>query len=118
MSGVSDHLRSIAFDIFVKWAMSSQELNFKIKGCWFGCEEFDIFERSLSQLMTKDNGSATLFDLSHNPIIFLKTDDVVLMIEIFFLDALDKGCFKLSAKSHSIELSEIRDKLALFDKCW
>ncbi len=118
MSGVSDHIPSIAFDIFVKWTMPSQELSLNIKECWFDCEAFDDFERSVRQLNSNDNGSITLSDLSNNPVLSFKKDGSILITEIYFQDTLDRGSFTLNTKGSSIELSEIRDKLGAFDKWW
>lgn len=118
MSGVDDHIPSIAFDISVKWKVPSQGLSLNIKECWFDCEAFDDFERSINQLISSDDGLLVLSDLSNNPVISLKKDEAVLITEIYFKDTLDRGSFTLNTKSSSIELSEIRDKLGAFDKWW
>jgi hypothetical protein len=118
MSGVSDHIPTVAFDIFVKWTMPSQELSLNVKECWFDCEKFDDFEGAVRQLISKDNGSIILHDLSNNPVISLTKSGEVLITEMYFQDTLDRGSFTLNTKSRSIELSEIRDKLGAFDKWW
>ena len=118
ISGVEDHLPSIAFDIVVSWDMPYQKINFTLKECWFECEEWDRFEESISQLIEQESGSVTLKDMSENPIItFTKTHSELLTI-IQSKDTLGVGEFSLRAKSFSIELTEVYNKTKQLDKWW
>ncbi|RZQ51298.1 hypothetical protein C1E23_20265 [Pseudoalteromonas phenolica] len=118
ISGVEDHLPSIAFDIVVSWDMPYQKINFTLKECWFECEEWDRFEESISQLIEQESGSVTLKDMSENPIItFTKTHSELLTI-IQSKDTLRVGEFSLRAKSFSIELTEVYNKTKQLDKWW
>ncbi|MEC8327718.1 MAG: hypothetical protein VX100_16745 [Pseudomonadota bacterium] len=118
VSGVEEHLPSIAFDIIVSWDMPYQKINFTLKECWFECEEWDQFEESISQLIEQESGSVTLKDMSENPIItFTKTHSELLTI-IQSKDTLGVGEFSLSAKSFSIELTEVYNKIKRLDKWW
>ncbi|WP_044835776.1 hypothetical protein [Thalassomonas actiniarum] len=118
VSGVSDPLPSVAFDIAVSWNMPYQTVDFKIKECWIECTAFDKFQDGILQLQSLETGSITLNDLSGDPIISFTKSGSVLVTEIQSKDGLDIGSFTLKSTSQSIELSDILTRIQQLDKWW
>ena len=118
VSGTSDSLPSIAFDIVVSWNMPYQKVNFTVKECWIECTTFDEFYNSIDDLHTLESGSITLNDLSGNPIISFIKSGTDLVTEIQSKDSLGVGSFTLKRSGHSLELSEISNNMQQFDKWW
>lgn len=118
VSGVEDHLPSIAFDIIVSWNMPYQKADFTAKECWFECKVWDRFEESIFQLIEQDSGSVTLRDLSENPLISFSKSGSELITVIQCKDSLGVGSFTLRTKGYATELTEIHNKIQLLDKWW
>jgi len=118
VTGATDRLPSVAFDIIVSWNMPFQNVNFTAKECWIECSEWDKFHDSILQLQEQESGFVTLDDLSNNPLISFTKSGIELVTEIQSKDSLGVGSFTLKSTSHSIELSEIYNKMQQLDKWW
>jgi len=118
VTGATDRLPSVAFDIIVSWNMPFQKVNFTAKECWIECSVWDKFQDSILELQEQDSGSITLVDLSENPLISFTKLGAELVTEIQSKDSLGVGSFTLKSTSRSIELSEIYNKMQQLDKWW
>lgn len=118
VSGVDDHLPSVAFNIGITWCMPFQKANIEILECWFKCSAIDVFHSELKALVSLENGAATLSDLSNNPVfIFTKYGNGV-VTQIFTKDTSDLGQISLKVIGYSTELPEIAERLGAFEKWW
>ncbi len=118
LSGVSDHLPSVAFDIDVSWRMPFQKVNIQILECWFECSSIDTFLLDLKTLISLESGEATLLDLSHRPVICLVKSGNELITKISAQDTAELGQTQLTVYGYSAELSELTAKLSAFEKWW
>jgi len=118
VSGVDDHLPSVAFNICVLWNMPFQKANIEIIECWFECSDIDTFHSKLKELKSLENGTATLSDLSQNPVVMFTKSGNEVITQIFAQDTSGLGQISLKVNGYSTELSEIAERLGSFEKWW
>ena len=118
ISGVDDHLPSVAFNIGVSWKMPFQKASIEILECWFECSVINDFHSELKALVNLEIGTATLSDLSHNPVVIFTKSGNEVITQIFAQDMSDLGQISLKVNGYSTELSEIEERLGSFDKWW
>ncbi len=118
VSGVNDHLPSVAFNIKMAWNMPFQKAKIEILECWFECASLDVFERDIKTLIDLDAGTVTLSDLSNNPVFTFSKSGADLTTCIFARDTAELGKMSFSAKGYSAELSEMVLVLGEFEKWW
>ncbi|WKE67102.1 hypothetical protein PVT67_07665 [Gallaecimonas kandeliae] len=118
VSGVDDHLPSVAFNIGVTWNMPFQKASIEILECWFECSAIDDFHSELKTLVSLENGTATLSDLSYNPVVIFTKSGNEFITQIFTQDSSDLGRISLKVNGYSTELSEIAERLGNFEKWW
>ncbi len=118
VSGADDHLPSVAFNVGITWKMPFQKASIEILECWFECSAIDAFHSDIKSLVSLNSGTATLSDLSHNPVfIFTKSENEVIT-QIFAQDTAEMGQISLKVKGYTSELTEIAEKLGAFEKWW
>lgn len=118
VSGVDDHLPSVAFNVDISWNMPFQKASIEILECWFECSVIDAFHSELKALANLENGTTTLLDLSHNPVVTFTKSGNELITQIFSQDTSELGQITLKVKGYSTELSEITERLGVFEKWW
>lgn len=118
VSGVDDHLPSVAFNVSITWKMPFQKASIEILECWFECSAIDAFYSDIKSLVNLNSGTVILSDLSHNPVfIFTKSENEVIT-QIFSQDTAEIGQISLKVKGYTSELTDIAEKLGAFEKWW
>ena len=118
VSGVDDHLPSVAFNIGISWNMPFQKAHIDILECWFECTVVDTFHSELMDLISLDSGTVTLLDLSNNPVITFTKSGKEVITQIFAQDTSELGQISLKVKGYSTELPEVAERLGTFEKWW
>lgn len=118
MSGVDDHLPSVALDMDIKWQMPFQLATLYLKECWFECKQIDNFGISLLNLIEAPSGKVDLIDLSLNRILTVEKSESGIVLTAKGKDTVGKGEIQFKTKIDSADLAIITESLKKLDKWW
>lgn len=118
VSGVDEHLPSLAFDISVILRTSFQKAQVDTKEVWFSCSSYDQFTADLDLLLGGQQTMCMLKDLSENPVLICTKNGERYALEITAQNTVSATSINLKTVVDYAEIFTMFERLKAFEQWW